>query len=69
MTKRTRRNFQARTSSSSGPAQTACPVGYRFVPPLRDLHDRRLAIIGSKPRHKMLEPPLWRPIHVGRCSL
>jgi TnpA family transposase len=39
-------------------------LGYRFVPRLRDLHDRRLAIIGSKPRHKILEPLLGRPIRV-----
>ena len=39
-------------------------LGYRFVPRLRDLQDRRLAIIGAKPRHKILEPLLGRPIRV-----
>jgi len=39
-------------------------LGYRFVPRLRDLQDRRLAIIGTKPRHKILEPLLGRPIRV-----
>jgi TnpA family transposase len=39
-------------------------LGYRFVPRLRDLHDRRLAMIGSKQRHKILEPLLGRQIRV-----
>jgi TnpA family transposase len=39
-------------------------LGYRFAPRLRDLQDRRLAIIGAKPRHKILEPLLGRPIRV-----
>ncbi|PZR31084.1 Tn3 family transposase [Caulobacter segnis] len=39
-------------------------LGYRFVPRLRDLKDRRLATIGPKPRHKILEPLLGRPIRV-----
>lgn len=39
-------------------------LGYRFVPRLRDLQDRRLAIIGAKPRHSILEPLLGRPIRV-----
>lgn len=39
-------------------------LGYRFVPRLRDLQDRRLAFIGAKPRHKILEPLLGRPIRV-----
>jgi TnpA family transposase len=39
-------------------------LGYRFVPRLRDLQDRRLATIGAKPRQKILEPLLGRPIRV-----
>ena len=39
-------------------------LGYRFAPRLRDIHDRRLAIVGTKPRHKMLEPLLGRAIRV-----
>ena len=39
-------------------------LGYRFVPRLRDLQDRRLATIGAKPRHKILEPLLGRPIRI-----
>ena len=39
-------------------------LGYRFVPRLRDLQDRRLATIGAKPRHKILEALLGRPIRV-----
>jgi TnpA family transposase len=38
--------------------------GYRFVPRLRDLQDRRFAIIGPKPRHTILEPLLGRPIRI-----
>ena len=34
------------------------------MPRLRDLQDRRLAIIGAKPRHKILEPLLGQPIRV-----
>ena len=39
-------------------------LGYRFAPRLRDLQDRRLAIIGAKPRHKILESLLGRPIRI-----
>ena len=39
-------------------------LGYRFVPRLRDLQDRRFAIIGPKPRHTILEPLLGRPIRI-----
>ncbi len=39
-------------------------LGYRFVPRMRDLQDRRLAIIGPRPRHKILEPLLGRPIRM-----
>ena len=39
-------------------------LGYRFAPRLRDIHDRRLAIVGAKPRHKILEPLLGRAIRV-----
>jgi TnpA family transposase len=39
-------------------------LGFRFVPRLRDLQDRRFATIGTKPRHKILEPLLGRPIRV-----
>jgi hypothetical protein len=34
------------------------------VPRLRDLQDRRFAIIGPKPRHTILEPLLGRPIRI-----
>ena len=34
------------------------------MPLLRDLQDRHLAIIGAKPRHKILEPLLGRLIRV-----
>lgn len=39
-------------------------LGYRFAPRLREIQDRRLAIIGVKPRHKILEPLLGRAIRV-----
>jgi TnpA family transposase len=39
-------------------------LGYRFAPRLRDLHDRRLAVVGTKPRHRLVEPLLGRPIRV-----
>jgi len=39
-------------------------LGYRFVPRMRDLQDRRLAIIGSAAGHKILEPILGRPIRI-----
>jgi len=39
-------------------------LGYRFAPRLRDLQDRRLAVIGAKPRHRILEPLLGRSIRV-----
>ncbi len=37
-------------------------LGYRFAPRMRDLQDRRLAIIGSAAGHKTLDPILGRPI-------
>ena len=39
-------------------------LGYRFVPRMRDLQDRRLAIIGSAAGYKTLEPILGRPIRI-----
>lgn len=39
-------------------------LGYRFVPQMRDLQDRRLAIIGSAAGYKTLEPILGRPIRI-----
>ena len=39
-------------------------LGYRFAPRMRDLQDRRLAIIGSAAGHKTLEPILGRPIRI-----
>ncbi len=39
-------------------------LGYRFAPRMRDLGDRRLAIIGSATGYKALEPILGRPIRI-----
>jgi len=39
-------------------------LGYRFAPRMRDLQDRRLAIIGSAAGYKALEPILGRPIRI-----
>ena len=39
-------------------------LGYRFAPRMRDLQDRRLAIIGSAAGHKTLDPILGRPIRI-----
>jgi TnpA family transposase len=39
-------------------------LGYRFAPRMRDLQDRRLAIIGSAAGYKALEPILGRQIRI-----